>query len=210
LAITDLRAINYSNRFLRPAADKLARTYSRMKELNARWDEIGGTDAEKIVALDALIQSTRRLVIRTYRFCRDVIDYWEADRTTWDDLIPNDVNELVFDNADRTGQDPNRPLVTGRDLRRLRSRVDEFVNWLECGTPSDHHFVAQPTLAVTRNFLHDIYNSATTDVYTASEADVLKLTNSRSNELLQEYETDNPGKLGHIYAVSVVNSPVEE
>ena len=203
MAITDPAAIKFSNEQFRPAADRLARCYYRSVELSEAWAALTGTNDEKFALLLPDIQRVATLMTNTFRFV------WWADRL-WQSgsmvaLFPNDPAELVFDNEDGTAQDPNRPPLTGEDLRRVKNHMEAFGNWLSRGTDLDKQFETDgaATLPVTHTYFDDAARMA-------NDGAKVPVTNwgrlvavERCGDLVLEFGTTTPSRLTHILRAAV-------
>lgn len=209
MAITDPAAIKYANRQFRVAADKLARCKYRSEELGAAWTAIQGTNDERFFLLKAQIQKVANLLSNTWRLCFWADRLWQASSLHL--LFPNDAGEILFDNADATGPDPNRPEINGQDLRRLKNRMEEFVNWLSRGTDLDLQFAndATATEPLTYGFFDDVARMTSDGAKEPTTGWGREVAVDRCGELVTEYETTNPGKFNHILRVAVNALPVD-
>lgn len=210
MAITDPAAIKYANEQFRPAADKIARCKYRSEELSAAWAALQGTNDDRFAQLQLQIQRVANLVTNTWRFVFWADRLWQSGSLHL--LFPNDPLEELHDNADATGPDPNRPTVTGEDLRRLKNRMEEFANWLARGTDLDLQFDndALATEPLTYGFFDDFARMAEDGAKAQTTGWGREVAVDRCGELVTEYETTNPGKFNHILRAAVNATPLEE
>jgi len=203
MAITDSAAIKFCNEQIRPSADRLARSYYRSKELSELWNALTGTNDERFALLADQIEKVANLI----RWTRNSI--FNADRI-WNSnnlqaLIPNDAAEEVWDNLDNTGQDTNRPPLTGQDVRRVKFRMEEYTNHWERGTDVDKHWVldTNATLPIIYDYLEDAWRLTTESAKVPTGFQAMKFASERCGDIVTEYETTNPAKLTHILIASV-------
>lgn len=203
MAITDPIAINFSNVWLRPGADRLARVYYRSKEASVKWNAISGTNAEKLVIMQPQITNLADVIDRAVRFLQRLDRLWNAENLN--SFIPNDNTEILHDNEDNSGPDPNRPTLNGQDLRRFKNRSEEFLNYMTRGTDADKHWVndAGATLPVINDYYDDVMRLTKFSSVADTGGQANTLISGRVEDILTEYETDNPNKLDHIVKVSV-------
>ena len=145
MTITDPAAIKYANESFRPAADKLARTYYQLVQLNDQWNALNGTNDEIFALLKPEIMRVANIVSQTFKFVFFANKVYDA--LSLAPLFPNDVGELLQD-ADST-----RPPVTGQDLSRLKNRMEEFQHWLDAAQFVNDSGV---TLPIDFAFFNDI------------------------------------------------------
>lgn len=123
--ITNARAIKFSNERIRPAADRLLKSYSRCVAVVDAWTALGSSQAA-LDQMQAQITDAAERLIESFDFV-----YWTEKR--WfngiSTFFPNDTSP-VFDLNGGTGQDPGRPALTGAKVNSLVTRCIELQNWL--------------------------------------------------------------------------------
>ena len=195
--ITDPVAIQYSRESLRPAADKIARSYYRLAQLNDQWNATTGTNDEVFALLQPEIVRVATLVANTWMFV------WKANRL-WDALsinalIPNDSAELLFDNDDATAPSPSLPVVSGQDLRRLKNRMEEFQHWLDAAQFVNDGGV---TLPIDYANLNDVLRMTEDGSKTPTTAWGRQVAVIHAEEIRTEYEVTNTAYLSQILRAS--------
>jgi len=195
MAITDQAAIKFSNDHFRTIADKIARSYYRLAQLNDQWGAITGDNDTKFGLLEAEIREVATLVARTFFACFRANKIYDA--LSLNAVIPNDNLEVLHDGVD--GPDLNRPTVTGQDLRRLKNRMEEFQHWLDAAQFVNDSGVTNPIdHVILTDFLRLTDDGAKTPTtnwgrqVAVVQAEVLRL----------EYEVTNTSYLTHILTVS--------
>lgn len=124
--ITDPTALHFSNTAIRPAADRIVRTYRKLDKLNEEWVALGGTNDDKFALLQGKIQQVATYVSSAYWFIAEANLMW--DELGLQSLFPNDTSPVI-DGAPADG----RSAITGQDVRRCQNRMDEFEYWLDNG-----------------------------------------------------------------------------
>lgn len=122
--ITDKRATDFSNNYIRPLSNNLGKSYYRDKAVGSRWIGLGSNQA----ALDQMqpdIKAAADQKILTFDQSFFVEKSWFMNQAV---LFPNDASP-VFDN-NGASQDTSRPLITGAMVNNLITRGIEFQNWL--------------------------------------------------------------------------------
>lgn len=202
MAITDATAIKFSNEYLRPLANKIARAKFRASETKQQWDALSGGWQDKLNVMPGQLTRAANHLMWAYHHAKRVTGQWDADNLQA--VIPDDPAEELWDNniANPTGPDPKRPPVTGRDLRNINWHGEELVNWLERGVflkDFGLDLALHPIANVGRDRALRVWRHTVAAV-TPGEANNLIAT---LGELLAEYETDNPSHWGHVLKVAV-------
>lgn len=193
MPVTDINAIRFCNEHVRVNADKLAQAYTAVNDARNRWDALGGGSGA-ISIMGSQIKSVADRLVSLYESCYRAEKIWFLLGAT--SLIPN-TSDPIFDNSDRTAQDPSRPPMTGQSVVALVDRLVQFQNWL---------------LSSTGDFSDPARNSASyyNTVLAGSNSGPLVLTVSnaenemtRFSELRTRYQANTNQELGIILAVAV-------
>ncbi len=203
MAITDPAAIKFSNEQFRPAADRLARCYYRSKELLDAWAALTGTNDEKFALLAGKVERVGTLLKNTRRFIFNSDRIWNSGNVV--NLFPNDAAEEIHDDPDGGQQDPNRPPLTGQDVRRLKWRMEEFVNWLDRGTDVDPHFETDTNalLPITFANLEWAFKCSNESAVATVTNSARILATTRCGELIAELEASSNQNLNQILRAAV-------
>lgn len=196
MAITDTAAIKFSNEHIRPSADRLARAYYRLVEINDLWEASQETNDQKVVLFGSQISDVAGRVSQIYYSVAKSAQLYDA--LTMQALFPNDPLEEVWDNTDNTAQDPNRPAITGEDVRRVKNRMDEFRTWME-KNDFDEATVNPLDYANLDSFLRIASDGAKTPTTNW----FLQVAKTRADEMRLQYETTFPQHLSHLLRAAV-------
>lgn len=204
MAITDSAAIKYSNEYSRRAADKFARAYWRSHEVVDRWGSLSGGNQAKLDLMGFDLERAANRIAEAFWFLEKTRLQWDA--LNMQAVIPNDAGEEVWDNADQSGQDPNRPPITGQDLRRANWRYEEFVNHLKYDPLiADSAPVFRKDGEITiENLSYDILKDVLRMTGEGVDATAFWAGNfvDVCTAIKTEYETTNPSYIQHILAVA--------
>lgn len=188
MAITDTTAIQFSNTHLRTSADKLLRSFYLCQKFATDWNSISGTDDEKLTILRADIV---RLGVRVSAWYSDIfIAKRLYDSLSMHSLFPNDANEILVDGSLVDG----RSAISGQDVRRLNSRMKEWLAWLSKGVFDD-----LSVNTMNWNFL-EMFLKATTSSLVAADAIAIR---NRCTELVTQWAVTNPAYLAHVSKLAV-------
>lgn len=196
MAISDASAIRWCNEYGRPAADRIVRCYRLLKELNANWTAMQGTNDERFAVFRKEIQRVATAVSNTYFFVSRGLVMWDGQALGG--VIPNDAAEIVQDGAPSDG----RQQISGQDVVRVRVRMREFEGWLADPTGT---FATTDQLrdnAKLRQFLRIAQDGHREPTAAWGAAVAVTL----AGELVTEYETTNPAFLVHLRRLAVVES----
>ena len=202
--ITDANAIKFSNEHLRTGADVIYRAYSALRGINEQWNALTGTTDERYFLLAADISQASEIVTRAFFRLRRTTMLWNA--LSMASLFPNDAAEEVWDAPGGGSQDPNRPPITGQDVRRVKNRFEEFISFLERGTDVDSHFLSESapqTLPITNDFIGQMLVLSSDGARTPAGNDGRKFAKLRGDQLVTEYTVTNPEFVNHILRVAV-------
>lgn len=209
MSITDPTAIKFCNDHMRHTAGRMARCKYRGKQLSEKWDSLGGDNDSKFAVLKGEIEKVATLITRTYRLA------WWMDRL-WQSagmfgLIPNDAEEIVFDNAEGTGPDLDRGEINGQDVTRVKRRAEEFINHLSRGTDIDKHWLADNIVIaeVTNDYFDHLARMSQDGSESPTTAWGRVAAVDRCGDIVTEYEVINPNKFDHILKVSALPGPGE-
>ena len=202
--ITDANAIKFSNEHLRTGADKLYRAYDALRGVNEQWNALTGTTDERYALLSEDISRVSNIVTHSFFNLRRTTMLWNA--LSMASLFPNDPAEEGWDASGGGAQDPNRPPITGQDVRRLKNRFEEFISFLERGTDVDSHFLSESapqTLPITNDFIGQVLVLSSDGAKTPAGNDGRKFAKLLGDQLVTEYTVTNPEFVNHILRVAV-------
>lgn len=194
MAINDASALRWCNEYGRPAADRILRNYRQLKELNANWTAMPGTNDERFAVFKKEIQRVSTVVSNTYFFISRGLIMWEGQALGG--VIPNDPAEIVEDGAPSDG----RQQITGQDVVRVRVRMREFEGWLSDPTGTFNPADQLRDNAKLRRFLRIAQDGHREPTAAWGAAVAVTL----AQEIVTEYETTNPSYLIHLRRLAVV------
>lgn len=193
MPINSAAAVKFSNERVRPSADLLSRAYYRCRAARQRWDGLGGGQGA-INQMSADIRAAADLAVMLYEWCFRTEKIWFLLGGT--SLISND-SEPIYDNSDRTAQDPNRPPITGQQAVAVIDRVVQFQNWLLslAGSFTD-------STRVNTAYYNTVLAVSSEGPIVMSVGDAGNFMN-RCSELVTRYEANSNQELGTLLAVAV-------
>ena len=201
MAITDTAAIKYSNEVIRPMCDRIVRVKFEAEELVAIWGALAGTADEKLALLHRRFHRFCVHTFRTARLAAEAELLW--DSLSLAPLFPNDPAEIVHDAPDGSGPDPNRPGLSGQDVRRIKNRIEEFDSYFGAGTDLDKQWVSTPVLPITFDYLKHVVRMTDEGGRAPTGGWAGTIVNGRCADILQQYNVDAANKFEHLLRGSV-------
>lgn len=197
MPINSAAAVKFSNERVRPSADLLARAYYRCDAARDRWDGLGGGQT----AVDQMASQIRLAadsLIALYEWSFRTEKLWFQKGGTA--FIPNN-SEQVWDNSDRTGQDPGRPPITGEKVVRIIDRIVQLQNWLLSAAG-----LFDDATRINVAYYNTVLAVSSDGASPMAVADAGNFMN-RCGELRARYEANSNQELGFILAVAVNPNP---
>lgn len=197
MPINSAAAVKFSNERVRPGADLLARVYYRCDAARDRWDGLGGGQTA-INQMEGDIRAAANAAVSLYEWCFRTEKIWFLLGGT--SLIANN-SEPIYDNSDRSAQDPTRPPITGQMAVRVIDRVVQFQNWLLSAAGS-----FEDSTRLGTAYYNTVIAASSDGPATMGVADAGSFMN-RCGELRSRYEANSNQELGFLLAVAVNPNP---
>lgn len=181
MAITDPKAIKYSNEYTRRIADRLCQRYYLGKSVADQWGVLdAGDDQVPTDALNPEITQWANLALGTYLLSKDAAPRWASYANV---LIPSG-GGAVDDGSPEDG----RPAADADAVRLINARMNDQITDLE-----DNNNAKLNTIVRVLQYA----NSANLD------ATFAQVCVTRMNEIVSDLEQSNDAKLNQLLSLAV-------
>lgn len=193
--ITDPEAIEFSNRFVRTAANRLGTLFYEARYL----DELRVSDGDIATTIAQRTNHIRQiadLMIRTVQDLRKLENIWfnVGTGSALNVKITNDAGDDLIDGAPGDG----RQAITGADVHSVMSRVIDIRKWM-----ADAAFGGAGNGSSFDAMLNTMVVVGTAGNNPLQNAQATTFIANRCGEIVNEYEANSNAKLNHILAVAV-------